>query len=213
MKTNLTNPLTYFILGPPRGGTTILCNLLNALEDGFCLGEPHWCAMAQNMSIPPDILSANYESHTLYGYKETYRLRHALCEDLLSLHLHKVDFFLIVLRDPVLVHSSQRALGWTEWDLPEDHNKIYRRLDKLAQHKKAIVIVYEDFVKDPLEYLNERLPFQIKGPLVLEPTGHAFGDPFANRSTEIVQSKREICLTEEEIKAHGPGKEIWQKYR
>ena len=222
MKTNLTHPMTFFILGVPRSGTTILCNLFNALEDGFCLGEPHWYAVNQGVVPLEKMLSiylsdvryrAIHNGYNLSGYKETYRLRHKLSDDLVKLHLSFVSFFLIIFRDPVLVHSSQRALGWTEWDTPDDFNESYKRLDELAQHEKGIAIVCEQFVQNPLTYLNQRLPFQIEGDLVLKPTGHEFGDPFANRSTRIVQSQRVICLTDEEIKAHAPGRAIWQKYQ
>ena len=47
MKTNLTRPMSYFIVGLPRSGTTIVASLFNSLEDGFCLGEPHWFIESQ----------------------------------------------------------------------------------------------------------------------------------------------------------------------
>lgn len=221
MKTNLTHPMTFFILGVPRSGTTILCNLFDALEDGQCFGEPHWWSYKEAMSsekyiygiFQKECLARKLSNPAgLFGYKETYKGYYFPDEQLIKLHVPQVDFFLIVFRDPVMTHSSQRALGWKEWDRPDDFNQSYKRLDELAEHEKGIAIVYEQFVKAPLEYLNERLPFQIEGPLELKPTGHTFGDPFANRSTEIVKSQRQICLTNEEIEAHRPGIEIWRKW-
>ena len=57
MRTNLTEPMTYFIIGLPRSGTTIVASLFNSMEDGFCLGEPHWfiksqLEMGKNYTIP-----------------------------------------------------------------------------------------------------------------------------------------------------------------
>lgn len=210
--------MQYYIIGVPRTGTTIVANLLNSLEDGFCFMEPHWymkAAYKEDIDIIQSWRDWPYNSTHLIGYKETYRLGHALSEELIERHTPQMDFFMVIFRDPVKTHSSQHALGWTEWDHPRFFNAAYRRLDKLIESwpEKAIPIVYEDFVPDPLGYLNARLPFQIEGPLKMMPTEAAFGDPFANRSTTIQMSQRETCIPQEWIQMHESGIDIWQKYR
>ena len=179
--------------------------------------EPHWYEKAihdNDVDFMAWWKKAKTSIH-LAGYKETYRLGNPLSDDLLTRHTPQVDFFLVVFRDPVYVHSSQKALGWTEWDEPEFFNTSYRILQSLLESwpDKGIPIIYEDFVPDPLFYLNRRLPFQIEGELQLHETGETFGDPYANRSTKVRMSRREICLSSEEIEGHTPGRAIWSQYR
>jgi hypothetical protein len=218
MKTNLDKTAIYYILGVPRTGTTIIASVFNSLDDGFCLMEPHWYQRAtHNREI--DIMETwgrwPYNSTRLIGYKETYRLGHAMCEELIDRHTPLVDFFVVVFRNPVKVLSSQHALGWTEWDHPRFVNAAYRRLEELIQEwpDAAIPVVYEDFVPNPLDYLNDKLPFQIEGELRIRPSRAEFGDPFANRSTTIQMSERETCISEEWIGMLTEATEIWQAYR
>lgn len=192
-------------------------NLFNALDDGFCMMEPHWYEKAihgNDVDFMTWWMKAQTSIH-LAGYKETYRIGHEMCDDLIERHTPDTDFFIVVFRDPVYVHSSQRALGWTEWDEPEYFNESYRVLDKFIEKwpGKAIPVVYEDFVVDPLAYLNKRLPFRIEGELKLALTGYTFGDPFANRSTRIQVSRRKVCISSKEIEEHAHGRSIWSKYR
>ena len=149
------------------------------------------------------------------GYKETYQHFRHTCEPLLEAHLSLVDFFMVVLRDPRKVLSSQRALGW-EHLRPKDTNKEYLRMGELAQHRKAIVVVLEDFVGDPLGYLNGRLPFRIEGPLELQPTGHRFGDVAANESEMVdpdAPGRRVMDLNEKWVRALAPAVAVWEKWR
>jgi hypothetical protein len=155
-------------------------------------------------------ISAGYKA---VGYKETYRWGDELCERLIREHLPIVDFFVIVLRNPLLVQSSQYALGWEEGACPMIFNRIYKHLGQLAHYDKAVVVTLEDFVDDPLEYLNAKLPFEIEGDFELLPTGHEFGDPAANRSTGVEDRDREICLPDEWVDMHRESLEVWEQWR
>lgn len=190
MKTNLDTELTYFILGLPNNGTTIVASFFNSLEDGFCICEPHWyverghplanvgegcCGKVASMwplanvkepreIYPAFILPAvTIGGYHLGGYKETWRdddLGHKLIEA----HVPRVDFF-------VVVHRHEGAF-----------------LRNLGRYDKAVNIEYQAFRVDPLRHVNAALAgrFEIEGPVVLKPTGWAFGDPRANQSTEVL---------------------------
>jgi len=214
MKTNLDRELTYFILGLPRSGTTIVASLFNSLQDGFCLGEPHWyvkaghriedvgpdccgkvgylwvrAGVSEVMSIYPCFIrpAVCIGGYHLGGYKETWR-GDILGRLLVKRHLPKVDFFVLVHRDPLDVWHSQLGCNWPtdEWTQARAV-KGARLLCKLGASPKAVNVWYEDFRADPLGHLNAALAgrFEIQGPVSLQPTGWVFGDPRANKSEEI----------------------------
>jgi hypothetical protein len=239
MKTNLDHgKWLFFVVGPPRSGTTIVASLFNSLEDGFCLGEPHWLHEAEGPDAVEEacgkmaehwrpvgeyklIVHANVlpmlalPGYRVGGYKETYQgLRHT-CEPLLAAHLPLVDFFVVVLRDPRLVLSSLRALGWDNVRV-RDVNQDYERMGELARKRDAVVVVLEDFVLDPLGYLNARLPFRIEGPLELKPTGHRFGDPAANEATAVdpeAPGRRVMELNERWCRGLAPAVRVWEEWK
>jgi hypothetical protein len=239
MRTDLTHgKRLFFVIGPPRSGTTIVASVFNSLKDGFCLGEPHWIHEAEQGEADKEacgkmaeywrpvadyrfILNVNVmpmlalDGFRVGGYKETFQWFRHTCDPLLEAHVPLVDFFVVVLRDPAKALSSQRALGWNHLR-PKDTNKDYLRMGDLAQHHKAVVVVLEDFVGDPLGYLNARLPFRIEGPLELEPTGHRFGDPKANESRMVSpgQPGRRVSeLNEKWVRALAPAIGVWERWR
>lgn len=240
MRTNLPDgdKRLFFVIGPPRSGTTIVASVFNSLTDGFCLGEPHW--LHESLEGEDDVAAYGkvaefyrpVDDHMLImhtniipilqrdefhvgGYKSTFQWFRHTCEPLLEAHIPLVDFFVVVLRDPAKTLSSQRALGWKHLR-PRSVNKDYRRMGDLAQHPKAVTVVLEDFVGDPLGYLNARLPFQIEGPLVLDPTGHRYGDPKANEAAAMdlgAPWRRVSELNEKWVRALAPAIGVWEKWR
>lgn len=216
MHTNLPygTQLTYFILGLPRSGTTIVASLFNSLEDGFCLGEPHWYVEAGHdiervgpdccgkvaplwdrakvsevdailpCFIRPAVVIGDYK---LGGYKETWR-DDPLGRRLLERHIPKVDFFILVHRNGVEAWRSQIRLGWPEeeWTLNRAIVGTCMLYD-LKENPKAVYVEIDQFRADPLACLNKALAgrFEIEGPVTLQPTGWVFGDPRANHSTEV----------------------------
>jgi len=241
VKTNLTDKRLFFIIGPPRSGTTIVASVFNSLGDGFCLGEPHWLHEAEKGEADAQAYGkvAHLRPHPwsvsdymlimqvnvipilnrgpfhVGGYKETWQYFRHTCEPLLAAHVPLVDFFVVVLRDPRLALASQRALGWQHLR-PRDTNKDYLRLGELAQNPKAVPVILEDFVVDPLGYLNARLPFQIEGPLELQPTGHRFGDTVANESETVnadAPGQRVMDLNEKWVRALAPATGVWERWK
>jgi hypothetical protein len=215
MRSNLTKPLSYFILGLPRSGTTIVASFFNSLEDGLCLCEPHWyyanqgctpkeivenCVsphkdyltynnnnMHDGFSIMSDLILRNRELYNLVGYKETWK-GDTFGRVLLTVHLLEADFFIIVLRDPIECYQSQLRLNWpiSEWTL-ERAIADTEFLRGLAYHPKARLIMFEAFREMPLEVVNREMNgfFQVEGPVDLQPTGWVYGDPKANQSTRV----------------------------
>lgn len=234
MRALVPRPMTYFITGFGRGGTTIFANALNSLENGFCLGEPYHHRSHRGVRIGYDwtgcggkagpylsglgLLGGIKSAMTrgrfdLGGYKETIEPVSDWSYTLLREHLGMVNFFLVVFRDPIMIHSSQRALNWNLRDTPADFIEDYRFLAELANTYPGIPLVYEDFAANPLDYLNGRLPFRIAGDFVLQPTGHEYGDPAANRATSIRRPDRKCNLTDLEIAAHEEARRIWASFR
>jgi len=238
MRTNLSDKRLFFVIGPPRSGTTIVARVFNSLEDGFCLGEPHWIHEAEGGKAdgqaygkverwhkPVDdyrlIMQANVipilerGPFKVGGYKETYQHFRHTCEPLLEAHMPLVDFFIVVLRDPRLVLSSLRALGWDNVRV-RDINQDYERMSELAQDERAVVVVLEDFVKDPLGYLNAWLPFQIEGPLELKPTGHRYGDTVANKGDTVdpeAPGRRVMDLSDKWVRGLAPAMGVWERWK
>jgi hypothetical protein len=234
LRTSLEEPKTIFVTGMPRGGTTIVAKVFNSYEDGICLGEPHWYynqrgsmnLVRQNCTgkvkdifdaeSPDDIIpwcqrTAGTNGYNLVGFKETWFFGWEVPR-LTKKWKTQVDYCVVVFRDPVRVHSSQRALVWDDKRPVLDFRKEYRQLDRLAQQPNATGIGYELFSRHGLDYLNYRLPFSIEGPLDLQPTGHEYGDPYANRCTDLRVTNREILVTPQEIKGHQESIDIWLKW-
>jgi hypothetical protein len=233
MKTDLTEKRLMFLLGVPRSGTTIVASLFNSLEDGFCLGEPHWylktghedtgaygkvkehCRPVEDpkLIIETNIIPILQDTDYMLGsFKETWHRHHrADLRALLARNMSVIDHLIILFRDPILTLSSLRAHDWGELR-PHHIVKDYYELDKLASHPKGIGLVFEDFCEGPLEYLNSRLPFQIEGPLDIKPTGHKYGDPRANRSDGIEVHERVINVPDHWIPQLDPAVSIWGKW-
>lgn len=234
MIAHIKKPMTYFIVGFGRGGTTILANAMNSLQNGFCIGEPYHHHSDHSTRSGPDwtacggkvehLLQGNEpldaiwgvlgDEYLLGGYKETVEPVSDWVETVLPSHMWEVDFYIVILRDPVLVHSSQRALGWKlRSDEPAAYLEDYKLLAELANTYPGIPLTLEDLIGWGGEYLNERLPIQMVGDLELTPTNHNYGDPAANRSTSFRRPDRKINLTTHEVAQHEEARRIWASFR
>jgi len=235
MIVDLPKPMTYFIVGFGRGGTSIMAQSLNSLENGFCLMEPYhyhndhggapghdWTASGPSVAhllngnepleAIQDLVSMN--AYQLGGYKETIEPVSDWVEAVLPRHLEMVDFFLVVFRDPVFMHSSQRAFGWDfRPDEPSAYLDDYRFLQELANTYPGIPVVLEDLLVNPLGHLNSRLPFRIRGHFQLIPSENKYGDPAANRSTSLRGHDRAVGLNSDEIAQHEEARRIWASFR
>lgn len=225
---------TFFVVGFGRGGTSIVAQTLNSVQGAFCLMEPYhyasdnpdpsghdWTASGPsvahllNGNEPLEaIQDALGDQYQIGGYKETIEPVSDWVGAVLPRHLEMVDFFLVVFRHPVFMHSSQRALGWSfRPDEPAAYLDDYRFLAELANTYPGIPVVLEDFVMRPINYLNERLPFRIMGEFRLIPTPNKYGDPAANQSTSMRALDRAVGLSSEEVNQHEEAKRIWASFR
>lgn len=206
----------FFIIGLHRTGTTITTVILDSLENGVCWGEPHWFAHINDKE--EDFFDGlSCDGWDVCGYKETYKMpakRRAFHEDLLKRHIPLVDFFIVTFRDPIKAHSSMLAWNMT-YITPAVFLEGYRRLDELASHEKGIPIVLEDLVDRGLPYLNSKLPFEIEGPLDLNPErGRQYmGDTYAiTKARHLVHNRRRNLLTPRQMVKHTEAVNIWMSH-
>ena len=198
--------MRFLVTGMARGGTTIVAKLFNSLEDGFCLGEPYhyrqhnhkpaWNEYAGSAGKVSHLLVdasdpwegicsiIGLEGLLLGGIKEALWYGSHWPKQFMKSHIDEADFFIVVFREPLEVYSSMIALGWSPMPISE-FTEGYRIMDALSRLPHSIPVSLKHFRKDPLGYLNNLLPFEIQGELDLQPTGHSFGDPYANRCVEI----------------------------
>lgn len=200
------------ILGLPRSGTTILANLLNSCENGFCVVEPIWAAesigaethshrktgtlvtkpSAQTPAKLKEIITSH--GHDFGGIKETYRSHEPFCADPL---LQQCDFLIFSFREPAANFSSWKRMGWRGlYDSVDFFVSNYTRLASIATSipKPSAIIIHEQFCLDAMGHFNRRvLPFgRLEGHFQL--TGAesvtSFGDERAAASTEVTPSNR-----------------------
>lgn len=235
MIAQMRKPMTYFIVGFGRGGTTILANALSSPENAFCLIEPYhyhsdhgkqtrhdWTASGAsvahllNGNEPLEAIQDLVGTHgyDLGGYKETIEPVSDWTGAVLPRHLEMVDFFIVILRDPKFMHSSQRAHGWKlRADEPAAYLEDYKFLAELANTYPGIPMTLEDLIIGGLDYLNSRLPFNIVGEFKLEPIESAYGDPAAKRATQFRRPDRACNLDSFEIAEHEEARRIWASFR
>jgi hypothetical protein len=211
MKTNLKDKkILCSILGLPNGGTTIINSLVNSLEDGFSLGEPHWLYQYRNKDISlvkqgscgkvskyfdltkvktdVDILphfivpTLNNTDYKVGSYKETYRDGHLkYCDELFKAHYETLDFILLVVREPRFVFRGDIIRNIQ--DLP----KFYQIFYNFSQREKVLPIIYEDFCQQPLKTFNQVVSpyFQIEGEIQLQNPNHMFGNSKSHSSKKV----------------------------
>jgi len=199
------NDLNFFVLGFPNGGTTIINNIFNSIENSFSLGEPHWLLRNEksidkvinlstgsakkyflNIKQEEDIINTilNIKGMFLKGYKETYRdFDLNYCYNLFYKHYNLVDFIILINREPAMLFAKGNA---------SDKNKIplmYKHFYEFSQLEKIIVIDYEEFTKGKIAYLNKKLFFKIDENLIIKNPNHYYGNHKAHNSTSIQEAK------------------------
>jgi hypothetical protein len=212
MKLVLSQPMLIGILGLPRSGTTILANVINSMDNGFCAVEPIWFAVRQPAQqavsgaktgtfplrpieqIPAALRSIrDAKGYAFAACKETYGLKRAGPVNIL---LAECDVFLAIFRDPVSTFSSWRTRQWAPpWDAHYyDVNAFladYRAFVELAHDPRRRVcrVKHESLFAGGVEYLNTVIPTlgRIEGTLTLAPMqiSSAFGDRQAKFSAQL----------------------------
>lgn len=217
----------YAVIGLPRGGTTVVSSFLGSMRDTFCLCEPVWLFInrpdlfekgisavthkAQDLVItePEQFVKevrqylSKTDLYTSAGIKETYNDYRSRCVDILL--DNGPDFTVFVWRHPKATFHAWKTI-W--WGYPFNDVKFliknYKELvAKRMKCKNAVDIVYEEFTKNPLEYMKKKLHqyAEIDGVFhYLEGMGGVlFGDEYAKEGGDVRPASLNMSsLTEEE---------------
>lgn len=227
-------PLRFFVIGPARSGTTLIANFFNSLENGICFGEPMNYAAANPDAWDDQVRSSccghlanrvhgdnlqewlssalDIDGIDIVGFKEGLWDRAPIRPQMRD-WVERSEFTIVVLRDPVKVLSSRRALGWELSGRAEDVLSEYLELEQLSVMRSVSIVTLESFIQAPVASMRGATGLKFEGALELKPTGHKFGDPAANRGGPIRQDTREIIATAEEIDILKPARSFWGRAR
>tara|TARA_Y100001973_G_scaffold103293_1_gene170238 strand:- start:3828 stop:4622 length:795 start_codon:yes stop_codon:yes gene_type:complete len=213
MATVVTENKKFFAIeGLPRSGTTILTNIFNSFENGFCFSEPIWQLIQDpwglklgklNNQIWPKSLKPEQmiselkralqrNSYVLGGLKETYRDWQTECVDLID--DKDLDFRIFIVRRPEFNFSGWKKtpFGAEYYDVDvflRNYKNFFDRIEEKAKVLPTYIIKYENLCAsdDPLAYVGNMLrdQFSISGDLHLKNTGYTYGDVKGNNSSRV----------------------------
>lgn len=232
---NINNKIIS-VLGMPHSGTTILCNTLNSMENGFCLSEPHWalqtkpfklrCDKAGRLHMPNadsvfNSIKNKVKNDKMYdfgGVKETYRPRNKKINKYLDKTMNESDIVFFIFREPKALMNNFKKISGGYMPI-ERLLFVYNKLIEASQNcKNAINIILEDYCdagnKNAIQYLNSRSSnlLKIEGEFNLKPTSYIYGDPVANSSKHLKAANRNISqVTKKEKEIIN--KELFPKYQ
>ena len=203
------------VLGLPRSGTTIVCNIFNSMDNAFCLSEPHWTLITNPSALRLDKTNINFttpesvipqvlaklkkdDSLKFAGIKETFRPQDRAMRKHINRLLH-ADIVVFVVREPKAHYNSFKVLS-------KSHNRNFMPLknminmfnalyDTIKKHKdKSSTIILEDLCdannNKAISYMNSRANnmFAINGPFKLNKTNYIYGNPKANNSNKLAKA-------------------------
>ena len=226
-KVNTQEKQFFIIEGLPRSGTTILTNIMNSFENGFCFSEPIWQLIQDpfslrlgklNNKIWPTSLRAETvveqlknvlrdDIYSIGGLKETYRDWQPECVNMVL--DSDLQFRIFILRDPRYNFSGWKKspFGSEYYDVDifaRNYERFCDRIKEKSQVTPTYVIKYENLCKsdDTLSYLSDTFGDRlcITGSLHLKQTGYHYGDARGN-SSSLISAPRETTdnLTSYEI--------------
>jgi len=217
------NKQLFSVLGLPRGGTTIVCNILNSLDNGFCLCEPQWIYLTNPKSITFDKLKNlncnnadsvfratrqrlnNDDTFSIGGIKETFRPDDGKMKPYISKMMNKSNVLVFVFREPKALYNSYKLLS-------KQHNRNFMPMDKFLADYNQLLNAVKNTNKDKIvlgleklcnagnaksiAYFNERAKdmWRIKGDFVLRKPNFKYGNPQANNSTKIAKANMDMSL-------------------
>lgn len=226
------------VLGMPHGGTTIVGNIFNSMDNAFCLSEPHWALISNpgairfdkahglNFKTPDDILPSirkklNSDGTLQFaGLKETFRPKEKRMKKYFERMLNS-DIVIFVFREPRAHYNSFKVMSKHHKRKPmpleymiDTFNSLY---ETVQSTQNSMVIVLEDLCAagndGAMQYINGRSGelFKIHGTFAIKPTNYIYGNARANRSNKIAAANVATdLLTDEEIKTLN--KELRPKY-
>jgi hypothetical protein len=193
------------IIGLPRSGTTITCSFVNSLDGASVWGEPH-----RGQTRFPDIpLKTRYGDVALaktevLAHIEEFAKEHdlSICGfkepldtyipvdpiEIVQGYGSRLDKIMVTIRDPGRNFMSMLVLGHINEDQIEEYAIHYQRFaDFCFVEPRAVPIVLERFVKNPVGYMSDKMGIDIpKGHSLKAYTGS--GDQRAMWSREIFPS-------------------------
>lgn len=203
------------VLGMPHGGTTIVCNIFNSMENAFCLSEPHWTLLSNPSALrldkvrglsfkaPDEILPAiqakldSDDSLNFAGLKETYRPKEPRMKPYFAKMLAS-DIVVLVFRDPKAHYNSLKVMSKRHNKNPmplsymvNSFDSLYDVAIKAHDNGNGILISLEDLCavgnQGAIQYINNRAGniLQVHGKFEIKPTNYIYGNPKANRSKNI----------------------------
>jgi len=218
------------VLGAPHSGTTVINNILNSMENAFCISEPHWVIQRNIKKLKLDKISnINFKSHNDFmkglkkrlqesqydfgGVKETYRFGEKSMEQPYKTILEMSDIIVFVYRKPTALYNSQKKIrpNCNEASNTKATQGLVNNFKKQcavmsAYQEKAVNIVLEDLCTASnvraIEYLNKVFEgkAEFTGKFVLNKTNFIFGNPKANHSKKLLPANMNISLVSEKEK-------------
>lgn len=209
--TPLDSKKVISVLGPPHSGTTLVCNILNSMDNAFCLSEPHWAKITnpkhvkfdkvKNLTIsnPNSFMtdlkdSLNKNKYQFGGVKETFRPFEVRMSQVLENIRDISDEIIFVLRDPFAHYNSLKKITSKNNQNPVPVTRMATDLKSLLQYMKKTpnktIVTIEDICQAGndgfIPYFNKKSKrIKIEGKFQLIPTNFIYGNPQANKSKSI----------------------------
>jgi len=212
------------VLGAPHTGTTIVNNILNSMDNAFCISEPHWVLCKNRKKLKLDkIKNINFtdkndfmeglakklhkSGYDFGGVKETYRHGENKLKQIYQKIINMSDIVIFVYRDPAALYNSQKKIRPERSDdanaraikgMMFNFEKQYELMKSCEN--KAVNIVLEDLCgagnNKAIKYLNTVFAgkAQFEGPFSLHKTDFIFGNPQANRSNNLRPANMDTSL-------------------
>jgi len=215
------------IIGIPRSGTTILSNVLNSCDNGYCVVEPIWATLCGVQAkqfktiktgcfstVPYTEIPNRLRKITValnYGFgaiKETFRKHQQYCVKPIT---DKADILLCCYREPIANFASWKRTNWgNEYDNPaffiQNYLEFHRFCLQQFTVKPVVAIVHENLCIQKILYFNNcfKQYGHIDGEFLLKgvDSNYSMGDGRAANSTNITPSNKEVGnINKQEIDA------------
>jgi hypothetical protein len=206
-----SNKKIVSVVGLPHSGTTIVCNIINSMDNAFCLSEPHWAKLSKPGDVRygklNDLTIDNVENFMsriqnalknsafhFGGVKETYRPFAEGMTQVFENIQKKSDVVIFVVREPLPHYNSLKAVTANTKRNPipvdrmlSDHISL---LNYINNTPNRVLIKIEDLCNEGdtgfIPYFNKiSKELKIEGKFSLKPVDFIYGNHIANKSKNI----------------------------
>ncbi len=218
------------VLGLPNSGTTIVCNILNSMDNAFCISEPHWATLSRPQHVRFDKVGSfkisgvagimnevqkklkENKQYNFGGVKETFRPFDERVNKCLNKIIDESDIVVYVLRDPKAHYNSLKktTVGTSRNPVPIERivNDIKKFEKSIKRTKNKVILTVEGVCKagnaGVIQYINQKAGglLKVEGPFRLKKTDYIYGNNVANRSNKIIPANMSTqFLTGQDIRA------------